>query len=135
VRGPYTFAYPCGSTWIGEARESYNPLVKPLFSASRGAGSGSIDPATETFENAPSISGDKSGDDLVSLVEEAAKSGRWLVLTFHGVGGDYLSVSAEAHEKLLAHLESHGAIWTGTFVALSTYVQTHRPPLAASPVR
>jgi len=136
VRGPYTFAYPCGATWIGQSHESYIPLVKPLFSAARGVGSGSIDPTTETFENAPGISADKSGDDLVSLVEETAKSGRWLVLMFHGVGGDYLSASAEAHEKLLTYLDSHReTIWTGTFGALSTYVQTHRPPLAAAPVR
>lgn len=136
ARGPYTFAYPCGSTWIGQAHESYIPLVRPLFSAARGVGSGAIDPATETFDNAPAISGDKSAEELISLVEQAEKDGRWLVLMFHGVGGDYLSVSAEAHEKLLAHLESRRAtIWTDTFVALSTYVQTHRPPLDAAPVR
>jgi len=132
VGGPYTFAYPCGSTWIGESRESYVPLVKPLFSAARGAKVGAIDPATETFESVPTASGDKSGDELISLVEETEKRNGWLVLTFHGVGGDYLSVSADAHEKLLDYLDSHrSTLWTGTFLALSTYIQTHRPPLVA----
>jgi peptidoglycan/xylan/chitin deacetylase (PgdA/CDA1 family) len=133
-KGPYTFAYPCGSTWIGSSQESYIPLVKKRFAAARGGGSRPIDPATETFENAPGIPADKSGDDLVALVQEAEKENRWLVLMFHGVGGDYLSTSAEAHEQLLGYLESHSsAIWTGTFVGIATYVQTHRPALKAAP--
>jgi peptidoglycan/xylan/chitin deacetylase (PgdA/CDA1 family) len=129
-KGPYTFAYPCGSTWIGSSQESYIPLVTKRFSAARGAGNRAIDPATETFENTAGVSADKSGDDLVGLVQEAEKQNRWVVLMFHGVGGDYLSTSTEAHEMLLAYLEGHAnTIWTGTFGAIASYVQTHRPPL------
>jgi peptidoglycan/xylan/chitin deacetylase (PgdA/CDA1 family) len=133
ARGPFTFAYPCGSTWIGPSQESYIPLVKAHFSAARGVGSSAIDPVTETFDNAPAVGGDKGGEDLVSLVQETAKRGQWLVIVFHGVGGDYLSVTNEAHEQLLSYLESQSAtIWTGTFGAISTYVKTHRPPLTAT---
>jgi peptidoglycan/xylan/chitin deacetylase (PgdA/CDA1 family) len=134
AKGPYTFAYPCGSTWIGASQESYIPLVQKRFVAARGGGSRAIDPATETFENAPGIPADKSGDELVGLVQEAEKQNHWLVLMFHGVGGDYLTTSADAHEKLLGYLEAHAdTIWTGTFGAIATYVQTHRPPLKAAP--
>jgi hypothetical protein len=35
---------------------------------------------------------------------------------FHGVGGDYLSVSAEAHRGLLRYLEAHAdEIWVAPF--------------------
>src|SRR5258708_2727970 len=34
--GPFTFAYPCGATWIGASNESYTPIVKKYFSAARG---------------------------------------------------------------------------------------------------
>lgn len=36
--------------------------------------------------------------------------------TFHGIGGDYLSVSNEAREQLLAYLDAHrDNYWTDTF--------------------
>jgi hypothetical protein len=42
---------------------------------------------------------------------------------FHGVGGDYLKVSAEAHEKLLRYLADHKKeIWIGTFQEVMDYV-------------
>src|SRR2546421_210661 len=44
-----------------------------------------------------------------------------------------LSVRLDAHEALLAYLEHHkDAIWTDTFVRVSSYVMSHRPPLGAA---
>ena len=38
------------------------------------------------------------------------------VVVFHGVGGDYLNVSGDAHKELLAYLKAHEReIWTATF--------------------
>jgi peptidoglycan/xylan/chitin deacetylase (PgdA/CDA1 family) len=130
--GPLTFAYPCGSTWIGTSYESYTPIVKRHFVAARGTAPTFVDPALESFDNAPALSGDKSGDELVRLVQGAEQDGAWLILVFHGVGGDYMPVSLEAHEALLTYLQRHSdAIWTDTFVRVSSYVMTHRPPLGA----
>jgi peptidoglycan/xylan/chitin deacetylase (PgdA/CDA1 family) len=128
---PLTFAYPCGSTWIGGSYESYTPLVKKHFVAARGTAPTFADPATESFDNAPAVSGDKSGEELVKMVQGAERDGTWLILMFHGVGGDFMTVGLDAHEALLAYLEQHKDIWTDTFVRISSYVMSHRPPPGA----
>ena len=52
--------------------------------------------------------------------------------TFHGVGGDHLSVSAEAHGQLLAYLAANRDIyWTDTFLNIIQYVTTQQTVNAA----
>lgn len=54
---------------------------------------------------------------MIAAVESAARTGGLVVLGFHGVGGDYLRVSAEAHAQLLAYLKEHAdTIWGGAIV-------------------
>jgi peptidoglycan/xylan/chitin deacetylase (PgdA/CDA1 family) len=61
----------------------------------------------------------KSGAEMIAWVENVVRRGGVGVIAFHGVGGDYLSVSAEAHRELLEYLEAHeGEIWTTTFSEL-----------------
>src|SRR6185503_1597286 len=127
--GPYTFAYPCGSTWVGPSYESYVPIVRRHFVAARGTAPTFVDPATESFDNVPSVSGDKSAEELVRMVRDAEHDGLWLVLMFHGIGGDFMPVSLDAHEALLSYLDQHrDVIWTDTFLRVSSYVVRHRPP-------
>jgi len=124
---PFSFAYPCGFTWLGENHESYVKLVAPLFVAARGVRPAVIDPSSEDLTNLPSAMGNSSGADLVSWVERAAAQNGWIVFTFHGVAGDYLPVTAEAHESLLAYLDAHkSTIWTERFGAIASYVKTRR---------
>ncbi len=74
---------------------------------------------------------DTTGVQLIALVERAAAAGTMVNITFHGVGGDYLAVSRQAHEELLHHLASHRAIyWTDTFVNIMQYVKAQRIPQA-----
>ena len=48
-------------------------------------------------------------------------------ITFHGIGGDYLSVSAEAHEVLLRHLAAHpDRYWVATFLNIMDHVSSRR---------
>ena len=57
-------------------------------------------------------------------LKEAAAAGTMVNITFHGVGGDHLSVSREAHEELLRYLASHRDIyWTDTFIHIMQYVR------------
>jgi peptidoglycan/xylan/chitin deacetylase (PgdA/CDA1 family) len=127
-RGPYTFAYPCGSTWVGEDHTSYTPLVEKLFLASRGVGSAIADPRTDPLGNVPAIPGNgKTGAALIGLVRDAVDRSGWLVLVFHGVGGDYLSVDAQAHDELLAYLAANRqTVWTDTFGAVAGHVASAR---------
>lgn len=57
-----------------------------------------------------------------NLVREAHGLG---VLQFHGVGGQYLSVSADAHAKLLAHLVTHPDVWVAPFGEVMDHVMAH----------
>jgi peptidoglycan/xylan/chitin deacetylase (PgdA/CDA1 family) len=127
-RGPYTFAYPCGTTWIGEEHTSYTPLAERLFLASRGVGSAIANPRTDPLGNVPAIPGNgKTGAALIGLVRETVDRSGWLVLLFHGVGGDYLMVDAEAHDTLLAYLAANRqTIWTDTFGAVAGHVASAR---------
>ena len=57
-----------------------------------------------------------TGADLIAYVEDAHRRGGLAVLGFHGVGGDYLKVSAEAHQQLVTYLHDHRDVfWVATF--------------------
>ncbi len=124
---PYALAYPCGSTWIGSAHTSYVPLVEELFVAARGADGRVCDPNRDSLFEVPSVAGNVSGAELTSWVDRASSAGGWVVFTFHGVAGDYLTVSSAAHEVLLNYLEQHRSqIWTERFGAVARYVAAQR---------
>lgn len=67
-----------------------------------------------------------TGQQLIDIVKEAAAKGTMANFTFHGVGGDYLTVSVEAHEELLKYLASHKEIWVDTFLNEMKYVKAHQ---------
>jgi hypothetical protein len=124
---PFSFAYPCGSTWIGQQHTSYVPLVEQLFVAARGVNGRVSDPNQDTLFEVPSPMGNESGADLTSWVDRALGQGGWLVFTFHGVAGDYLAVQADAHEALLSYLEQHkSSVWTERFGTVASYVKGQR---------
>jgi peptidoglycan/xylan/chitin deacetylase (PgdA/CDA1 family) len=119
-----TFTAPCGEVEAGG--ENYIESIMPDFLAIK-AGPGGVQPAMETLD--PYAVGvaapvGVSGEELIAMVQEAAARGTMANFTFHGVGGDYLSVSAEAHEQLLQHLAAHPEIyWVDTFVNIMRYVR------------
>jgi peptidoglycan/xylan/chitin deacetylase (PgdA/CDA1 family) len=74
-----------------------------------------------------------SGRQLVAVVEAALKRGGMVAFTFHGVGGDYLAVTREAHDELLRYLAANRRrIWTDTYRNIATYLnkkkETHESP-------
>ena len=46
----------------------------------------------------------QTGEELIAFVKAAAESGGLINIIFHGVGGDYLSVSSQSHGELLQFL-------------------------------
>jgi peptidoglycan/xylan/chitin deacetylase (PgdA/CDA1 family) len=65
-----------------------------------------------------------SGAQLIALVEEAGRKGTMINLTFHGIGGDYLQISNEAHDELLAWLDAHrDDYWVATFGETMAWVR------------
>lgn len=67
-----------------------------------------------------------SGPDMIAWVKQVESAGGLGVAVFHGVGGDYLSVTAEAHQQLLDYLAAHrSTVWTAPFSEAMSYVAQH----------
>jgi peptidoglycan/xylan/chitin deacetylase (PgdA/CDA1 family) len=62
---------------------------------------------------------------LIAYAMRVREAGGLGVLQFHGVGGDYLEVSAEAHRQLLEWLRKHPEVWIATFEEVLDYVAAH----------
>jgi hypothetical protein len=124
---PYTFAYPCGETRVGKEADSYVELVAERFLAARGVEPRIADPWCDPLELVPALDGARSPDELVALVERAVAQGGWLVLLFHGVGGDHLPVDGEAHTALIEHLaRRRDQVWTESFGGVAAHVRQQR---------
>lgn len=84
------FAYPCGQKFVGRGKntKSYIPLVAEMFLSGRGwideAGN---DPLYCDFAQLTGIEMDgKDFDQLLPLLEDAKKTGTWLLLAGHKMG-------------------------------------------------
>lgn len=127
ARPPYTFAYPCGETAVGKTPQSYVGLVRERFLAARGVEPRLADPWRDPLFQVPAYDGAKSAEALVELVESAVQAGAWLVVLFHGVGGDHLPVELEAHSALAEHLaRQQGRVWIERFGAVAAHVRSER---------
>lgn len=129
-----TMTVPCGDVHAQDG--DYLPLVKDAFVAIKVTGGAvvpdmaTLDPWAVPVEAPVGV----SGKQLIARVEEAASKGTMVNFTFHGVGGDYLTVSSEAHAELLAYLAAHRDIyWTDTFLNLMTYVRQQQAASAGAP--
>ncbi|MDN3923178.1 polysaccharide deacetylase family protein [Roseateles violae] len=123
-RSERTFTAPCGESLAGG--QDYLALLKSDFVAIK-AGFGGVvadmrglDPHRVAFV-APAGA---SGAELIALVQQAAQAGTMINITFHGIGAEHLSVSAQAHAELLAYLAAHREIyWTDSFINIMNYVR------------
>lgn len=56
-----------------------------------------------------------TGQELIAYAEQARQGGGMAVFLFHGIGGDYLTTSNEAHRELIAWLAEHrDELWVAT---------------------
>ena len=113
--GQHTFAYPCGDTTAGG--EDVVPELKKLVPAARlfsVDGQHAID--NQDFHRLAAVDAkEKTGEQLIGVVEAARANHSLVGFVFHGVGGDYLAVTAEAHRALLDHLQAHPEVyWVAT---------------------
>lgn len=123
-----TFAYPCSEITAGNSDYTDTLSTSGLVTYARtGGGNNSV---VTDFRNlnpmlVPSFAvvNKEDGDALIRFVEKVKEEGGMGVLMFHGVGGDYLKVSSEVHEKLLRYLsDNRNEIWTGTFEEVMNYI-------------
>ncbi|WP_231757769.1 polysaccharide deacetylase family protein [Microbulbifer elongatus] len=110
-----TFAYPCGDMLAGG--QDVIPELKKLVPAARlysADGQHRLD--DKDFYRVASFDGaEKSADELIAVVEAARENNSLVGFMFHGVGGDYITVSEDDHQALLAHLAAHpDRYWVAT---------------------
>ena len=130
-----TFAVPCGD--LLAAGEPYLPAVQTEFVAIKAlAGTGiTAEPlALNPYAVSVLVATDLSGEQLIALVQQAARQHGMVNLTFHGIGSEHLPVSKEAHETLLAYLAANRQhYWTATFIEIMRYVKTQQAVPTANP--
>lgn len=64
-----------------------------------------------------------SAEQMISFVKSAQQQGGIANILFHGVGGDHLSVTKNAHNELLSYLDKNKeSLWTDTYLNIMRYV-------------
>jgi hypothetical protein len=66
-----------------------------------------------------------AGSALIAYAQRVLDARGLGVLQFHGTGGDYLEVTAQAHQQLLDWLRNHPEVWVATFQDVMDYVGAH----------
>jgi peptidoglycan/xylan/chitin deacetylase (PgdA/CDA1 family) len=130
-REPRTFSVPCSQMLVGgkdytdALRQS--KLVRYARTGGDAWNSVVTEPARLDVFQVPSYGPvDKPGAaELIAYVERVRAARGLGVLQFHGVGGDYLEVTADSHAALLRHLRQSPDIWVGTFQEVMDYVAAH----------
>ena len=118
-----SFAYTCTNHTIQGI--SFVDSIRGMFPSARGGGPLLTSMKDLDLHYVPSWGvSDPSGEELIAYEEEAMEHGTVAVIMFHSVGGGYLNVSAEAHEQLLAYLDSQREVlWTDTFLRVMNYLK------------
>lgn len=119
-----SFAYPCGDMQAGG--EDIVEALKPHVTAARyGSEDGQHAIDDKDFYRLESFDGlNKSGAELIAVAEAARRDHSMVGFLFHGVGGDYLTTSAESHQVLLQHLAAHPDVyWVATVTDAVDYLK------------
>jgi peptidoglycan/xylan/chitin deacetylase (PgdA/CDA1 family) len=124
-----TYAYPCTETTVGNGKDYVDSLkLSNLIKYARVGGD--TDAIVTDFKNlnpflVPSygLEGNNTGEQLIAFVKRAEEKGGMGIFMFHGIGGDYITVSSEAHQQLITYLKAHKKdIWVATFQEAMDYI-------------
>jgi peptidoglycan/xylan/chitin deacetylase (PgdA/CDA1 family) len=122
-----TFTAPCVDKEAGG--QNYIDAVKSEFVAIK-LESGNVVPdmnKLDPYAVPVSFPAGVTGQQLIDIVKEAAAKGTMANFTFHGIGGDHLTTSIEAHDELLKYLAANKNIyWVDTFVNQMKYVKANQ---------
>lgn len=123
-----TLTLPCGESETSNG--SYLPAIKDHFIGIKAHVSDQAPPVNKidakhmwvwTPFDAPNKPA--TGKMLIEYVERAAKAGSIANITFHGIGGDHLSVSKKAHEELLTHLAANPKkYWVANYRTIAQHI-------------
>ena len=123
------FAYPCGQKYVGRETKtkSYVPLVSTMFIAGRGwMDEAPNDPVYCNFPQLTGVEMDgKSFEQVLVIIEEAKKTGQWLVLAGHEMGDSGRQTTYLEMLKRLAEYVQDPAngIWIAPMGIVAKYVR------------
>lgn len=126
------FAYPCGQKFVGRGvhTKSYVPLVAKMFTLGRGwMDEGPNDPLYCNFAQLTGIEMDgKTFEQILPLLEQAKKSGQWVVLAGHEMGEEGEQTTRLSMLKKLAAYAQDPAngIWIAPMGEVANYIKTQR---------
>jgi beta-glucosidase len=132
---PTSYAYPCGQTFIGKAKETKSlvPLISSMFESGRTwMDEAPNDPAYCDMAQITGIELDgKSFDQIKVLIENAKENGSWLVLAGHemGEGGNQTSLLITIEAICKYATDSANEIWIDNVHAIDKYIREKRGDL------
>jgi hypothetical protein len=116
-----TYTVPCGDMVIGAdvlSHQQYLSQLNELFTAVKGQGKDSRFSLILYPEG-------QSGKELIDYIRHIPADTLLVNVIFHGVGGDYLSVSSEAHAELLTFLANNrDAYYVDSYINLMKYADS-----------
>lgn len=113
-----TYTPPCIDLLVGG--EGYMTKVKELFIAVKGQGV----PTGFSVLWSPN---EVKGYELIEYIKSVPPKTSLINIIFHGVGGDYLSVSSEAHIELLNFLvDNNNTYYVDSYVNIMKYANAHK---------
>ncbi|WP_183558703.1 polysaccharide deacetylase family protein [Mucilaginibacter sp. SP1R1] len=133
-----TFAYPCAETLAGG--KDYVDTLKKYDMVKYARIGGDTNAVITDFKHldpfrVPSygLEDGTTGNQLIAFVKSTLKHGGMGVIMFHGIGGDYITTSAKAHQELLNYIrDNQKDLWVTTFQKAMDYVTAASKPAAHS---
>jgi peptidoglycan/xylan/chitin deacetylase (PgdA/CDA1 family) len=126
-RNSRTYAYPCAETTVGT--KDYVDTLRKYGLVKYARIGGDIDAVLTDFKHldplqVPSygLEDSTSAVKLIAFVKRVQQAGGMGVIMFHGIGRDYITTSAAAHQELLNYLkENKKTLWVATFQQAMDY--------------
>ena len=132
---PYSFAYPCGQTYVGEGidTKSYVPLIASKFETGRTwMDEEPNDPAFCNFFQLTGIKLDGKGfEEIKPIIESAKNTGKWLILAGHETKKEGDSVSLTTSLSTIEAICKYASdppngVWLTNVHNIASYIKMHR---------
>ena len=124
-----SFAYPCGQKFVGRGvdTKSYVPLIAKMFQSGRGwMDEAPNEPTFCDFAQLTGIESDgKDFSQILTLINEAKQTGKWVVLGGHEMGESGPQTTKLAMLKELIEYAQNPAngIWLAPVKTVASYIK------------
>jgi len=124
--------------FVGEGpnRQSYVPVIARHFVAGRGWGELPNDPRKTDLFYLYSFPVERmSGHEMIGLAEWAMQTGRWSILTFHGINQGRLAVTDWDLRRLCQFLtKNRSQVWVAPVATIAQHLHAWRRQVNGQPV-